>query len=221
MRTKPMSSLAAVGLVVALFVGVGVGDTVVSQAPNQVNGYFSDVTTPQFMADNFIVTTGGNFFYDITFWGAYFPGNTPVPDLFTMNVYNDNAGNVGGIVGNLLSNGAADTRAATGVQLFGVDEYVYTYRAELDLDPGTYWLEIYNDTTNSAPNDNWFWETGTSDPVGGALNTAFSQDFGATWSIFDDGQGLAFTITTKPVPEPSSFGALALLGLFAVRRRRK
>ena len=74
--------------------------------------------------------------------------------------------------------GPATTRSATGQILFGVREFVYTIELEpnQDLEPGTYWVEIYNDTTEDPTGDDWFWEVGDLDPVNGVMGSVFSLD---------------------------------------------
>ena len=67
---------------------------------------------------------------------------------------------------------------------------------DLDLIPGTYWLEITNNP-GLAPGDVWFWETGNLDPISGIDNGAFSVDL-ETWFALGVGSNLAFTINTSP-----------------------
>ncbi len=212
--------LVTLGLATALFAGTSVGQVVIDQAPNGANGFFADPAFPQIIADNFVSTGGGLLNYDLTFFGGYFP-NDPLPtDAFTINLYND-AGGLPGGPATLITSGTADTRTATGNILFGVQEYEYTLDlGNLNLAAGTYWLEISN-SPGILPNDVWFWETGDLDPINGIDDGAFSVDGGATWLTLGAGNNLAFTInTTSVIPEPSSFAALAVLGLFAARRRR-
>ena len=213
--------MAAIGLVSAFFVGTSVGQVVIDQAPNGLNGFFADPAFPQIVADNFISTGGGLLNYELTFYGGYFP-NDPLPtDAFTVNLYND-AGGLPGGAATLITSGSADSRTATGNILFGVQEYEYSLNlGNLDLVAGTYWIEISN-SPGILPNDVWFWETGDLDPVNGIDDAAFSIDGGLTWASLGPGNNLAFTITTTSViPEPSSFAALAVLGLIAVRRRQR
>lgn len=214
------SYMAAIGLVSAFFVGTSVGQVVIDQAPNGLNGFFADPAFPQIVADNFISTGGGLLNYELTFYGGYFP-NDPLPtDAFTVNLYND-AGGLPGGAATLITSGSADSRTATGNILFGVQEYEYSVDlGSLNLAPGTYWIEIFNDTNANDPDNVWFWETGDLDPVSGIVDAAFSLD-GIEWFALGGTTELAFTIeTTSVIPEPSSFAALAVLGLFAARRRR-
>ncbi len=213
-------------LIAGLFalVVASIGNTAsadISQGPNQANGFFSDVTFPQSIADNFVVTAGGPLNYSLSWWGGYFPSNTAVSDSFAIRIHGDLAGLPDSSAAFLnLSGVTADLRVDTGVNLFGVDEYMYTLNlGALNLAPGTYWLEIFNDTSQNG--DNWFWETGNLDNVNGIANDAFSQTTpGVVW--FANGAEQAFTLTTSPIPEPSLAGTILLLGLgFIANRRRK
>jgi uncharacterized repeat protein (TIGR01451 family) len=57
---------------------------------------------------------------------------------------------------------------------------VLTLTTPLELDAGTYWVEVFNDTTGST--DSYFWETGTQDATNGIFNDSFAlQAPGVTW----------------------------------------
>jgi hypothetical protein len=129
------------------------------------------------------------------FWGGYFPENIPnVTDDFTVIVHSD-AGGVPGAVVDSRSGLQASSRATTGVVLFGVDEYVFTF--DFSASPiiiastGTYWIEIFN---NSNPSSNFFWETGNLDVTHGVAGNNFATETpGVTW-LGDTGNEMSIQI---------------------------
>jgi len=152
------------------------------QLPNQVNGLFADAnclgcgTLQQSIADNFTVAIGGPTvgITEIVMWGGYFPENIPnTTDNFSIVLHDDNAGEPGTVLDSRTGL-QATTRATTGIILFGVDEYVFTF--DLSAAPmfipsaGTYWVEIFN---NSVESSNFFWETGDLDATSGILGSAW------------------------------------------------
>lgn len=206
------------GLAMGALMSTASAQTLISQAPNGVNGFFSDETLPQSMADDFIIGAGGANLGILTWYGAYFPSNTIVPDQFNIRIHADTGGLPDGGAAFLnLSNVAADTRAISGGPLFGVDEYVYTINlGGLHLDAGTYWLEIFNNTSQNT--DNWFWETGDLDAVNGRFGDAFALETpGVGW--LSNPSDNAFSIQAA-VPAPGTFALLGLAGIASVRRRR-
>jgi hypothetical protein len=73
----------------------------------------------------------------------------------------------------------------TGVVLFGVNEWEYniTLGAPCVLADGSYWVEVFNSTAGNGSGDDWFWETGTLDPVNGVAGSVFSTSVpGAVWN---------------------------------------
>jgi hypothetical protein len=176
----------------------------VDQQPNQSNGLFSDLdcgfcgTGLQVIADNFIITSDRSV-VSVEFWGGIWPDNMMFdPDAFTVDIRADAGGSPGGVV-YTLGPVAATTKAATGVVLFGVDEYVYTIDLDADLVAGTYWIVIYNNTVGIT--DQWFWETGTLDPVVGVPGSAWTPDSPdpATWNL-DGATDLSFVLTCETGP---------------------
>jgi len=202
-------------------------DTCFDQPPNQVNGIFSDLDcdfcvggegppSMQVVADQLVLVTPESI-HAVKFWGGYFPGDAgggePLPDDFTVKFrLNDDSGGIGvpGTVVQKAKIGPATTRVATGITLFGVREFEYTIQlaSNLDLRPGDYWVEIYNDTTPDPIGDTWFWETGLLDPVNGLPGSAFSGDPpnlpGESWTI-DAVQNLALTISCISPPTNVNF----------------
>ena len=151
------------------------------QAPNQVNGLFSDVTCAlcstgiQVIADNFAVSTGGFGFslQQVVLWGGFYPGDVPpAVDDFDVYVHPDAAGVPSSTV--LCSQtGIAPTRLQTGVILFTVHEYQMTINlaTACSLADGTYWIEVFTDT---GAGDDWFWETGNLDAVHGIAGSVWT-----------------------------------------------
>jgi hypothetical protein len=163
------------------------------QAPNQVNGLMADSscalcgTLQQSVAENFTVTTAGPNYAitEIIFWGGYYPENLPNPvDDFTIMIHTDAGGSPGTLVDSRYDL-EATSRVTTGVVLFGVDEYQFTF--DFSASPifitsaGTYWIEIYNNSTASS---NFFWETGNLDGTHGIAGSAWATATpGATWNL--------------------------------------
>jgi hypothetical protein len=208
--------MCAAGLAVGLLAGTSSAQIIIMQAPNQVNGLFADTTFPQSMADDFVL--GGDASLGmLTWYGGYFPSNTTVPDDFAIRIHGDSGGLPDGGAAFLNLGGVTpDSRTDTGIDLFGVDEYMYTFDlGGVNLGAGVYWLEIYNNTSQN--DDNWFWETGDLDPVGGRADAAFAVETpGVNWLSTPGDQ--AFTI--EVVPAPASLALLGLAIFCGVRRRR-
>jgi len=147
------------------------------QQPNQSNGIFSDLDCElcgsgiQVLADNFVLTaeTAVN---SLVFWGGYYPGdNSMNPDCFTV-IFKENLGGVPGDEINRVDCVAADEKTDTGIDLFGVSEYMYTINTDITLPAGTFFAEIYNNSEGNG--DSWFWEVGDFDPLGGVAGSAWS-----------------------------------------------
>ncbi len=208
--------------------------TIVSQPPDQINGYFSDpdcnVCPPglQSIADNFVLTTTRTI-GQIRTWGGWSPGTAPPPDNFTVIFHNDAAG-LPGTNAAPMESGVPVTRLATGNTVSGLNEYEFTLTlaSPVSLSPGTYWVEIFNDTTGST--ESYFWETGTLDAINGAANSAADtlNIPGSAWfNTFIDGLAMEL-ITAQAVPAPTMnewgmivFMVLAGLGaIYHLRRKR-
>jgi hypothetical protein len=183
-------------------------DSTLNQPPNQVSGIFSDEgcdicgTGEQVLAESFTVITGG-MGYDlqqIIIWGGYFPNNIPLAvDDFDVLVHSDAAGIPGAVICSETGM-AATSRVDTGVDLFGVDEYMVTLdlATACNLADGTYWIEVFNNTGFGT--DDWFWEVGNTDPVNGAVGSAYAFEApGVTWNI-DPATDLAVQLNGTVVP---------------------
>ena len=214
----------------------GAQTVLIDQQPDQINGLFSDSdcdfcnTGIQVIAEDFIVTTNVTI-GQIVIWGGYFPANVPLlTDNFTVIFHADAAGVPGAEVAPPEAN-VPSTRVDTGIDLFGVDEYEFTLTlaSPVTLTPGTYWVEIYNDSTGST--ESVFWETGSLDPVNGIDGIGFAFEApGVTW--FNAGglnQSLRLQLVTVAplveVPTMNIWGLVVLmimagsLALVVLRRK--
>ncbi len=158
------------------------------QSPNQSNGSFSDVDCnacgagTQVIADNFVLANSA-VITQITFWSGYFPNNTPLAQDDLTVIFHADSGGSGPGAAFSTETTVPYTRTTTGIVLFGVSEYKHTITLSnpVALDAGTYWVEIYNDTTGNA--DSFFWEVGDLDVVNGIANGAFSTSApGSSWN---------------------------------------
>lgn len=215
----------------------GAQTILIDQQPNQINGLMNDFdcdicgTGQQSIAEDFVLAATETI-GQIVIWGGYFPTNVPlVTDNYTVIFHADAAGIPGAVVAPAETN-VPTTRVDTGTDLFGVDEYQFTLTLAnpVTLTPGTYWVEIYNDSTGSA--ETVFWETGTLDPVNGIDDGAASfstPGAGAGW--FNSGANMSLQlITIAPihnVPSMNAWGMIVLALLMAgsalwvvIRRRR-
>jgi hypothetical protein len=170
----------------------------ISQLPNQSNGIFSDIDCDfcggdmiQILAEQFIIWEETTV-VGVNCWGGYYPSDVPTAsDAFTL-IFRSNSGGMPGA--EIAKFGPlAGTRAQTGVVLFGVHEYLHELPVNLALGAGTYWIELFNDTSGSS--ESWFWEAGNRDPTEGIAGQAYT--FSAypleSWS-FDGGTDMAFEL---------------------------
>jgi hypothetical protein len=155
----------------------------------------------QSIADNFIVPIEGFVAETITFWGGYFPLNVPLPVDDIDVIFHSDAGGFPGAVLCTYTGVVPTSRIDTGVDLFGVDEFIFV----LDFDPcvlpggSTVWVELFNNT--GADGQSFFWETGDLDPVNGVLNNAFAQQTpGAAWLAGNPISEVAFQVGGVLVP---------------------
>jgi hypothetical protein len=176
----------------------------IEQPPNAVNGLFADEDWPQYVSDQMLLGSATDLNY-VTFWGGYFSLDQNLdPDQFHIVFYDDD----GGCPGTQLHHIgpiAADTKAQTGVILFGVHEWVYgvdlTPYAITLPGPGTFHMAIYNSTFDI--DDVWFWETGDMDPYNGILGqcwNATSPD--GPWN-YDPTYDMSWILDCEGGPEPS------------------
>lgn len=183
------------------------GTLLLDQPPNQTNGLFSDPDCDfcgggaQSIAENFILA-GTYEIQNLVLWGGYFPGNSPANNVFSVLFHNNNAGLPSTNISSESNVPASST--STGVVLFGVNEWmtVLTLTTPVNLNAGTYWVEIFNDTTGST--DSYFWEVGNQDLTNGILNNAFAlQAPGVTWLTGNPVADVALQIYGNPPPAPA------------------
>jgi len=158
----------------------------IDQAPNGFNGIFVDSscdycgTGQQTVGDNFVLSTAQTI-EQIVFWTGYFPSDVPLAtDTLTVIFHQDNGGVPGATVA--TESNVPYMREQTGVVLFGVHEWVHTLTlaTPVTLGPGTFWLEIFNNTGFTGTD--FFWETGNLDPVNGGYDAAFAFETpGVSW----------------------------------------
>jgi hypothetical protein len=166
-------------------------DILLDQPPNQLNGIFADASCDlsggsQVIADDFILTEEVTI-EQIVIWGGYYSTNTPIdPDVITVIFHDDAAGLPGATIS--TETNVPYVRVQTGLQLFGVDEWMHTLTLAnpVTLGSGNYWVEIYNDTGFGT--DDYFWETGDLDPVNGIV--------GSAWATTAPGSGWNFDAVT-------------------------
>ena len=180
-----------------------------SQFPNQTDAPFSDLDCDacggiQILAENFTVPANREV-DQLKWWGGYFPGNNALAvDAFTIVIRADDGSGLPGAVINTV--GPINVpRVLTGIILFGVNEYEYTLTISPNkvLGPGTYWVEIYNDTTRDPSGDDWGWEVGTLDAVNGIPGEAFTFTLPeAPWSP-DAVTDQALVVSCKRPPPPA------------------
>jgi len=155
---------------------------ILNQPPNQSSSFPSDPGTPQSLAENFVLNSTVNV-TRITIWGVYNGTGTPTPstDNFTVIFHADSSGLPG--IPLSTQNNVPVISQATGGTVGGSPEYIFylTLMTPVTLTPGTYWVEIYNDTTADAGNI-FEWETGTVDTTNGISNSARSSTVpGSGW----------------------------------------
>jgi uncharacterized repeat protein (TIGR01451 family) len=178
-------------------------DILLDQPPNQSNGIFADASCDlcggaQVLAENFVLGSSVNV-GQIVFWTGYFPTDTPIdPDEITV-IFHEDAGGLPGAALYTESNIAYD-RVQTGVILFGVQEWMHTLTlaTPVALGPGTYWVEIYNDTGFGT--DDMFWEVGDLDPANGIAGQAFAFEApGSSWFYDPEADMAIQLIGAEPV----------------------
>ena len=192
-------------------------DTIYDNGAPAGNATFSDSSDYFELADDFVLQPGASTITDVHWWGLYADGNTPpVADDFTIRIFADAGGapNTAFLYEIPVSDA---NRSATGADLAGFD--IYQYSADFSaiaLNAGTtYWISIFNDSTNDL-DDYWYW----MDSNGSGNNMARESD-GGSWS--EQGTESAFTLTNdnlSPVPEPATVTLLGL-GLFAIAMRTR
>jgi Zn-dependent metalloprotease len=158
-------------------------DALVVQPPNHSSGNPSDLDNSGMgvtaLADN-VIFLRPQALEVLRLWGGYYRYSLAPPDRFTVRVHADNGGLPGPV---LAARGEVpSTRIQTGQTFLSthLDEYVYTLTLAppILLDPGTYFIEVLNNTTGST--DTFIWQRATVGPIVGA---AYAYEApGVTWS---------------------------------------
>lgn len=183
-------------ILITISSGFAFAQTVIlNQPPNQEDAWVSDPDYPHSLAENFILSSTATV-TQIKIWGIYCcTTNTPGTDNFTVIFHSDSGGLPGGVIS--TQNNVPVTRQATGGSISTWTEYVYTLTlaTPVNLIPGTYWVEIYNDVTGST--GQFYWEYGTVDPANGIPGCAESSSVpGSSWASSND-DNLAIEITAS------------------------
>ncbi len=165
-------------------------DTVLDQPRNDDWDYFSDASCdpaqegcPNVVAENFLVPSTGAAITEIVIWGGWWPTGTRTSDAWTVIIHADAAGLPGTAVYTQANFAAASIQNIG--QIFGVGYYEVTLEltGDVDLPPGTHWIEIFHD---SGAGDFWFWVTGDADPANGLPGFAEAPEApGMSWSAHD------------------------------------
>jgi hypothetical protein len=169
------------------------------QDPDQANAYMSDAdpmpgnTVAYSMAENFSLTEPRTI-NTLVIWGLYVPNSgDSVTDAFTVSVLEDDRGLPGAVISSESS--VVFSRTKTGAILFGYDEWTYSMALAnpVMLSPGTYFIEVFNDTAGSPAT--FFWETGSLDAEHGGVGAVGAPEVpGVNWE-YDSTIELSVRIT--------------------------
>lgn len=134
----------------------------------------------QVAAENFVLAKAAAL-TDVTIWGGYFPNDDPVAtDKFTVVLHADAGGSPGTA---LHAEALFPVRTPAGASFAGVAMYRYAFdfQSPPHLAAGTYWVEIYNNTTGNT--SNFTWVRGMLDATDGVAGASISATApGSTWS---------------------------------------
>ncbi|MBI4698825.1 MAG: hypothetical protein HY758_07965 [Nitrospirae bacterium] len=209
----------------------------VNPSPNDTVGAspYSDVSPEslplQILAENFVMNSAASI-SDITLWGGYWWQSAPPlsGDNFTVIFHNDSGGSVGtniysefNVATSRANIGSVKQQWWGGVTTTTEYEYTLTLANPVPLGQGTYWVEVYNNTTGN-PNNDWFWRWGNLDAANGIDGLAWTDTGtpGTNWNV-DASGNLAMKINAV-VPEPVSSSLFivggAILGFKRLRNKR-
>lgn len=183
---------------------VAESEVLVSQQPIAISGYGSDCSCescggPQVLADDFIVS-GSARVGAVRFWGHYHPGDPgPEPDV-TITIHEDDAGLPGATIATYVN--PATQRVMTGEASGPVHRWRFDCILDpcLPLEPGTYWVEIHENTDATT---DFYWEFSFWDVLQGVQGLAYAEECpAASWTDFSD--DLAFELFDGPCAPPAS-----------------
>jgi PEP-CTERM motif len=181
---------------------------VYSAPPDHLNG--SDMNNT-LVADTFTLPSPVEI-YGVRFWAVQ-DDITSYTGSIDWALYSD----ASGMPGSVLASGTSTPDAvATGVQVVGLNEFVYEFPIDVVLSGSVpYWLALHNGPTSTIPANDMFWET--SNANSGISQTMDLSAPGQPW--VDNFTSLAFELEA---PEPGTWVLVAsgLLGGFLIRRRR-
>jgi hypothetical protein len=192
-----------------------------TQAPT--NAFLSDSNYNGFGTYNavrFTISGAAVSVSSITLEGLYIGSGSPGANVFNAAFFGDGTTIPGTrIASDVTVSGA--TRTATGVNVFGslaVYHYVLDLSAPVELVPGTYWLAVAADTSDTPPSHSFAW---TSSADAGGVGASSNTSIGSGYLESTDARTQVFSLQgAVVVPEPSAvmLGGLALLGV--LRRKR-
>lgn len=190
-----------------LSVSVHASQTFEQSAIDGGDAIFANNTSGAILADNFTLTAKSHL-ESIAWWGSYDSNDL---DDFIIRLYSDASSapgaeihNYSGIVVNTSSTALIDISNAP------VYRYDYTFPLALELNSGTYYLSITNETNNSG----WYWSFGTN---GDSKHWNMASN-GITWESNNGDQAFQVKYTTI-VPLPSAFWLMGTGFLMPLRKK--
>lgn len=202
-------------------------DVLYSQPLDLVGGGLpSDGVTGQYyeqlVGDNFTLSSNADV-TGVTFWGSsenfFGPPDYSNMDSFVVKLYNDNAGLPGTEVFSGVFATAATSPVDTGSLNSVTDGIVYRQEisfAPIALPAGAYHVSVGADLV-AAQDDAWAWEN-TGATFGDQISGRYNPDINGPWESLTGLGDMAFEINGT-IPEPTTLGALAAIGVLALRRR--
>lgn len=185
----------------------------------------------QILAENFTVDDF-NRVTEIKVWGGYWHGGTePAEADFTVVFHIDSGGLPGADLAALNGPDDFTTSRIIGntipIKWWGGTnnnteeiEYTFTFTDPVVLTQGTYWVEIYDDTTNHINGNDFFWRRAPLDPINGIAGTAWADSPNTTWWGLSGYDELAIEITAVPEPGTLLLLGSGLIGLTFYSRRK-
>lgn len=216
-------------ILMTMFSGFAFSQTVIlNQAPTPISYFLSDPGQPETIAENFILSSTSTI-TQIRIWGCYVSTSSPGTDNFSVIFHADSFGLPGTVI-SAQNNVPVNRQPSGGPNIVGtLTEYLFTLTlaTPVTLDPGTYWVEIYNDVTGST--DIFGWEVGTVDPVNGIAGLARDNTNvpGTSWSNLTVDTAIEIrSASINAVPSMTEWGmiifiAVAGLGSVYYLRRHK